>query len=209
MNIKEIVYKVGLKTDDIKLVPKINEKLLGKRLKGSKKIVEAEICKLTQEEMFDFEQTGLLTVAGFEINGEELTIIREYIGDTKRYEACGYNEIVAVLDTFQDEDMELEGIKREIINRVQRLRKESELLSTDEGIRVFYDINGKTEKVNKVMLALTRFFYEIQAYTKTILAPTSELKEEPFKSSENKIFSDDCKIELKLIKNYTKEITIY
>jgi len=135
-----------LKTDDIKLIPKINKKLLGQRLRNDSKLVEAALSEITQEQIIEFEETGKMIVAGFEIGGEELTILREYCGETERYEACSAKEIIVVLDTFMDEDMELEGIKREIINRVQKLRKESELLSTDEGIRVYYEITGKQKK---------------------------------------------------------------
>jgi len=201
MNIKQIVYKLGLETDDIKLVPKINKKLLGTRLRKDAKKVEEALVNLTQEQLSLFEQEGKIEIAGFLIEGEELLIFREYCGETERFEACSSKEIIVVLDCHMDEEMELEGISREISNRVQKLRKEAQLLSTDEGIRIFYNVTGKNkEELEKVRMSLNEYLGIIQQHTKTILLPVSDMGD--LKSdctSMNKV-AQSSSLELKLVK---------
>jgi len=201
MNIKEIVYKVGLKTDDIKLVPKINKKLLGVRLRKDVKKVEEGLEKLTQDQLAIFEEEGKIEIAGFLIEGGELLIMREYCGETERFDACSSKEVIVVLDCHMTEEMELEGISREISNRVQKLRKEAQLLSTDEGIRVYYNITGKNkEELEKVRLALKIYLEQIQVHTKTILSPISEMGDQVSDSTSMNKVGQSSSLELKLVK---------
>jgi len=166
------------------------------------KKVEDELVNLTQEQLSNFEEEGKIEIAGFLIEGEELLIMREYCGETERFEACSSKEVIVVLDTHLDEEMELEGISREISNRVQKLRKEAKLLSTDEGIKVFYNITGKKkDELEKVKLSLNRYLDVIQQHTKTWIYPLSEKddSDETTSTSMNKV-AQTSSLELFLVK---------
>ena len=48
-----------------------------------------------------------------------------------QYEAHSDNDLLVLLDTTPDQAMLDEGVAREIINRVQKLRKKASLVPTD------------------------------------------------------------------------------
>lgn len=60
-------------------------------------------------------------------------------------------QILVLLDVLPDQEMQDEGLAREIINRVQKLRKKAHLVPTDQ-INVYYSIspqNGDLDRVAK------------------------------------------------------------
>lgn len=62
-----------------------------------------------------------------------------------RYEADSAGGILVLLNVQPDDSMRDEGTAREIINRVQKLRKEAKLVPTD-AIRVYYRLKGGKEE---------------------------------------------------------------
>lgn len=80
-----------------------------------------------------------------------------------KYEADSQNGILVLLNVIADASMKDEGTAREIINRVQKLRKEAKLVPTDQ-IRVYYRLptpaNGAGDKpvdLQRVVVDLKEF----------------------------------------------------
>lgn len=94
---------------------------------------------MNQDQIKTFLQKGTIEFSGYTITNEDLQVVREFNGDTTKYEAAWDNEVLIVLEIELDEELKQEGIAREIINRVQRLRKRIGLKSTDP-VEVFYDV---------------------------------------------------------------------
>lgn len=98
-----------------------------------------------------------------------------------KYEADSANGILVLLNVQADESMKDEGTAREIINRVQKLRKEAKLVPTDQ-IRVYYRLlpveKGK-EKIVDLGRVVVDFREYILASLKADFVDLGSVKEAP------------------------------
>lgn len=120
-----------------------NWKDLGKRLGKKMKDVAKGVNELTHAEIVAFMNTGRITIADFELTGEDLVIKREFNGDTKIYEAAVSEDgsLLVAIDTSQDADMLVELRARTLAATVQKLRKASGLNAQDR-VEVFFEEKG-------------------------------------------------------------------
>lgn len=131
VNIKEIEY---LEPDNIFMNKKIkpNFKTLGKKVGGLMKDLAAMISNFSQEQINRIEQEGGITC---EINGQQVSIVPEDVeitaGDIPGWSVASKGSLTAALDITITEDLEEEGNARELINRLQKIRKEQDLELTD------------------------------------------------------------------------------
>jgi isoleucyl-tRNA synthetase len=106
--------------------------VLGKRFGKRVPAVVAALNALGQEELTGFFKTGSVTLA---VEGEKATLSREDAAvNIEGIEGYGAKEeygTVAVLNLVIDEALRLEGLAREIVNRIQNLRKKSGFDVTD------------------------------------------------------------------------------
>lgn len=90
-----------------------------------------------------------MTVCGdVVLQADELHFKREFKGDEKKYEA-GVSEdgsLIVVLDCTQDADVISQGVARELVNRVQKLRKKAGLQIGD-AIEVYFEETGAEGEV--------------------------------------------------------------
>lgn len=76
----------------------------------------------------DFLQNGEIVVNGHKLCHEDLRIMYNFVGDgdaENKYEAHSDNEVLVLLDITPSQDMLDEGVAREVVNRVQKLRKKA------------------------------------------------------------------------------------
>jgi isoleucyl-tRNA synthetase len=140
LNVKEVV----LTNDESQILTSAKPDLptLGKRLKKDFAKVSKAIQALSHEQIKSFQESGKLEIEGHVITSEELLIVREFKGDAKKFEAAWDSEALIVLDLEVDEEMRQEGIAREVINRIQRLRKKAGIHPSDP-IEVFYEVDAQ------------------------------------------------------------------
>jgi len=139
----------------LKAVPDI--KSLGMRLKNESKQVIAAIKALTEQELAEYQKDpSNFTVNGVALEEGELkiqfTLPDKSNGDNglkSVYEAHAEGDILVLLDVQPDAEMMDEGLAREVINRIQKLRKEANLVPTDV-ISVFYSVSGSDEVSNSI-----------------------------------------------------------
>jgi isoleucyl-tRNA synthetase len=131
VNIKSIEYITD--TAGI-LVKKIrpNFKVLGKKVGGLMKDTATAIGVMSQADILQMEQAGVfsLQVGGqpVEIALEDVEILSE---DIPGWQVASEGRITVALDITITEELREEGIAREMINRIQNLRKESQFEVTD------------------------------------------------------------------------------
>mmetsp|Transcript_12904 Transcript_12904/g.16973 ORF Transcript_12904/g.16973 Transcript_12904/m.16973 type:complete len:1170 (+) Transcript_12904:115-3624(+) len=120
-----------------------NNKVLGKKLGKALKEVRAAVSKLTNDQIMEFHKTGTIEVCGHVLGKEELVVKREFSGDTTIYEAneSADGSVVVAIDIRQDAALIAQGTAREIVNRVQKLRKSAGLQMEDE-IEVYFAEEG-------------------------------------------------------------------
>jgi isoleucyl-tRNA synthetase len=130
INVKTIEY-VSAETEFVKKKAKPNFKVIGKKFGKLTQAVANKIKELTHDEIVKIEAGGLK----IDINGEVVTIQPEDLeiySDTIEGWLVGTEDNLTVaLDTHITEELRIEGIAREFINRIQKLRKDSNFDVTD------------------------------------------------------------------------------
>ncbi|KAI8800331.1 tRNA synthetases class I-domain-containing protein [Cladochytrium replicatum] len=129
-----------------KLLP--DHKALGQKLQKAYDPVRKAFAKLDKATVEEYVKTKKLTLVGYEFQEEDLLVVREF-KDSPNYEAQSSKDVLVILDIVQDETLVQEGLAREIINRVQRLRKKAGLQITDD-VAYFYqmEVDPKDELAN-------------------------------------------------------------
>ena len=129
VNVKEIVI-VRAEDSEIKLVKKIkpNFKVLGKKVGGMMKQLAAAIAQMSQDDIAAFEAAGTFTLCDYTLVAEDVDIITE---DMPGWLVANNGVITIALDIELTPALIEEGIARELINRIQNLRKSSGLEITD------------------------------------------------------------------------------
>merc|ERR1712079_334408 len=73
------------------------------------------------------------------------------MGDlAEKYEADSSGEILVLLDTTPDQTMLEEGVAREVINRVQKLRKSAGLKVADK-VTMLYTVTPEDHSLNRII----------------------------------------------------------
>ena len=123
-NIKNIEYITDT-AGFIKKKIKPNFKILGKKLGKDMKEVAAVITNFNDEDITIFEQKGFIAIetktAKYEILPEDVEISAE---DVPGWQVANLGKMTVALDIGINQELKEEGIAREIINRVQNLRKD-------------------------------------------------------------------------------------
>ena len=140
VNVKELVI-VRAEDSEIKLVKKIkpNFKVLGKKVGGMMKQLAAAIAQMSQDDIAAFEAAGTFTLCDYALVAEDVEIITE---DMPGWLVANNGTITIALDIELTPVLIEEGIARELINRIQNLRKSSGLEITD---RIAVQLENKTE----------------------------------------------------------------
>ncbi|KAF3816043.1 hypothetical protein GH733_016148 [Mirounga leonina] len=161
----------------IRLRAEPDHMVLGKRLKGAFRAVMTSIKQLSSEELERFQDSGTIVVEGHELHEEDIRLLYTFdqmIGGTTRYEAHSDAQVLVLLDVTPDQSMVDEGVAREVINRIQKLRKKCNLVPTDE-ITVYYKAKSEGKYLNNVIESHTEFiFATIKAPLKPYPVPMSD-----------------------------------
>ena len=119
--------------------------VLAKRLGKRVKLVTDAIKRLDSAQLRLFLKLGSLTVAvddGGEpvtIGPDELIVKTQFAGDESQYSAQTLTDgsLTVAVETTQDDQVRMQGIAREVVNRVNKLRKKAKLQLCDQ-VDVFY-----------------------------------------------------------------------
>ncbi len=132
VNVKEIEY-ISDTSGIISKKVKPNFKLLGKKLGGKMKAASEHIQNLSNEDIQLLEKNGHIDIQledeKFNILLEEVEIISD---DIQGWLVASNNGITVALDIHISEELKNEGFAREIVNRIQTERKESDFEVTDK-----------------------------------------------------------------------------
>ncbi len=140
VNVKELEI-VRAEDSDVKLVKKIkpNFKVLGKKVGGKMKELAAAIGQMSQEDIAAFEAAGTFRLLDIDLVAEDVDIITE---DMPGWLVANNGVLTIALDIELNDALIEEGIARELINRIQNLRKTSGLEITD---RIAIEIERREE----------------------------------------------------------------
>jgi len=119
---------------------------LGKRLGKDMGKVAKGIKGLDAAAISEFETQGEITIEGHVLTAGDINITREFQipegADPKNIDAAGDGDVLVILDLKLDEELLAAGTAREVVNRVQKLRKKGKLELSDK-VDIFYKIGDK------------------------------------------------------------------
>ena len=131
VNIKEIELLEDASDILVKQI-KPNFKVLGPRFGKDMKLIASEIQKLGADDIKNIEQNNTLDI---NCNGKIITLQREDVEitsqDIEGWLVANEGKITVALDVTITEPLREEGIARELVNRIQNLRKDSGFEVTD------------------------------------------------------------------------------
>ena len=128
-NIKQIEY-ISDTSGFIKKKIKANFKSLGKKVGKDMKMVSEAINNFNQQQIDLLSQQGSISIADtkYIIQLEDVEITAE---DVPGWQVANLGKLTVALDVNITDELKSEGIAREVINRIQNLRKEMGLEVTD------------------------------------------------------------------------------
>jgi len=145
LNIRNLTTSTDLSKLSRSMVP-TNEKSLGPKLRGDRHKVYEAMKTLSSEKMDEFEANGKVEILGHEILNTEAELQFFYVADEadadSQFAADSNGSITVVLNLAEDNSLLQDYTIRELVNRVQRLRKEAGVVPTDP-VEVFYKLDVK------------------------------------------------------------------
>ena len=150
VNVKEMQY-LPADNDFIRKRIKANFVILGKKLGSRMKTAATQIASLSQDAIRSLETTGSmqLNIEGelFEISRDEVDIQSE---DVQGWMVASRNALTVALDVTITPDLAHEGDARELVNRIQKIRKDLDLALTDL-------ISVEIQSDNQLDISFTQF----------------------------------------------------
>ncbi len=124
---------------------KCNFRTMGKKFGKLMKGIAAYMNNISQEEIATLENTGALTL---NIEGQELVVDKEdveiFSDDIPGWLVANEGNLTVALEIELTDELRNEGMARELINRIQKIRKETGLEITDR-IKVTVAPNAQTD----------------------------------------------------------------
>ena len=132
VNIKEIDFVEGASDILVKKV-KCNFKIMGKKFGPLMKQVAAAVATLDQAQISELEANGKLTL---DLNGTPAEIetgeVEIYSEDIPGWVVANEGTLTVALDTVVTDELRREGIARELVSKIQNIRKSSGFEITDK-----------------------------------------------------------------------------
>ena len=156
VNVKEIELLDDASGILVKQI-KPNFKALGPRFGKDMGLIAKKIQDFTQDKINELDRNGLLII---DLSGNSITLTKEDVEitsqDIEGWLVANSGTITVALDITLTEALRNEGIARELVNRIQNLRKDSGFEVTD---KIVVHLQKNT--------ALEKAVYENEAYIKT------------------------------------------
>ncbi|MBO6517019.1 MAG: isoleucine--tRNA ligase [Bacteroidia bacterium] len=191
VNIKEIEFLTQDSSIQIVQEAKPNFKVLGPKAGPNMKFVAAAFQQLNQEDIQRLQAEGSLTLKLS--NGVEFEVLESEVvissTDMPGWQVVSEGGITVALDLTITEDLKLEGLARELVNKIQNMRKTKELQVTD-----FIDVTLSFD--SEIKLAIEAFNDYIRG---EILASSIRLDKEV--SSADEIDVNEKILNINLVKS--------
>ena len=160
VNVKDIEFLTKENNVLVKSI-KANFKTLGPKFGPKMKAIAAAITAFGQDDIAKIESEGrfVLNIDGSEIE-IALTDVEIITQDIPGWVVANEDALTVALDTTITDDLRMEGISRELVNRIQNIRKESNFDVTD-------NIIVEIEQHNLLCPAVERFMDYICSETLT------------------------------------------
>ena len=131
LNVKKVIFSNN-EEDFVHLLAKPNFRVLGKKVGKQMKDAQNAIEALNQAALEQLMEGGNATIR---LNGTDFILTSEDVQVERRVKegiiAANLGHITIALDTKLDEALQMEGLAREIVNKINNMRRETGLAVTD------------------------------------------------------------------------------
>ncbi|KAK4042770.1 tRNA synthetases class I-domain-containing protein [Parachaetomium inaequale] len=147
LNVRDLVLTSDEASHGVQYSVTADWPVLGKKLKKDMARVKKALPNVTSKEAHGYATTGQLVVDGITLSAGDLVVKRGLAEDeaSKNLETNTDNDVLTILDAEIYPGLAEEGLAREIINRVQRLRKKAGLQTTDD-VKMEYKVLSDPEE---------------------------------------------------------------
>jgi len=142
VNVRAVKVTLNKSAYGVQLKADLNYKTMGEKLEPAER--KTLMQKLSQAvknmptaDLEKFVATKSMVLFDKELTADDVNVTYAIAGDLKHYKAHSDGQFVTLLDLTADQAMLDEGLKREIVNRMQKQRKQAKLLVTDQGLDVY------------------------------------------------------------------------
>jgi isoleucyl-tRNA synthetase len=141
LNIRDLVLSGDEAKYNVQYSVTADWPVLGKKLKKDMKRVKDALPKLTSQDVQNYVRDKRINVDGITLGDGDLIVRRAVREDeaSQNLESNTDRDVLTILDAEVYPELAQEGLIREVINRVQRLRKKAGLQQTDD-VRMSYRI---------------------------------------------------------------------
>ena len=144
VNVKDIKFVDGAASVLVKKV-KCDFKKMGPKFGKQMKAVAAAVAEMSQEAIAELEKNGSYTL---QLDGTdvlvEATDVEIFSEDIPGWLVANEGKLTVALDVTVTEELRREGVARELVNRIQNIRKSSGLEITDK-IKITLSKNQQTD----------------------------------------------------------------
>jgi isoleucyl-tRNA synthetase len=148
LNVRDLVLSSDEAKYNVQYSVSADWPVLGKKLKKDVQKVKKALPGLTSDQVHQFVLKRSMTVDGILLEHGDLLVKRGLKEDdsSKNLETNTDDDVLTILDADLYPELADEGLAREIINRVQRLRKKAGLQPTDD-VKMEYKVLSDPESI--------------------------------------------------------------
>ncbi|KIX03139.1 isoleucine-tRNA ligase [Rhinocladiella mackenziei CBS 650.93] len=148
LNVRDLVLSSDEEKYNVQYSVTADWPVLGKKLKKDMQKVKKALPDVTSNDCKTYLSAKKITVAGIELVEGDLVVRRalKESDDSRDQETNSDNDVLTILDVALYPELAQEGLAREIINRVQQLRKKANLKPTDD-VKMEYKIQEDPDAI--------------------------------------------------------------
>ncbi|GAO48636.1 hypothetical protein SAICODRAFT_59029 [Saitoella complicata NRRL Y-17804] len=140
LNVRDLVLTADEDKYGVQYKVQADWPVLGKKLRKDMVKVKSALPLLTTADVKKFIAEKEIEVNGVKLVEEDLQVVRGIDAEKNQgYDTNTDQDVLVLLDIAIHPELQSEGLAREVINRVQRLRKKAGLVATDD-VRMLYRV---------------------------------------------------------------------
>lgn len=156
LNVLDVVFTDDEEKYGILPSAKVDWPTLGKKLKKDVQKIRKALPNLTQDQLKRYIEDKKIVIDGIALDENDLTIVRILGNDLAsspndvegpKWEAAFSDDIIVLVDTARHPDQLTEALARDIITRIQKLRKKAGLVPTDD-VLMQYRVTANPDDVD-------------------------------------------------------------
>jgi len=176
LNVRDVVFTSDETLSGVRYRAVADWSVLGRKLRKDLGRVKNALPNVSSDDVKAYTKSGKLSVDGIELVAGDLTVHR-YIelptAADSQYATHTDNDVVVRLDIKAHPELMNEWLAREVMNRIQKLRKKAGLQATDD-VDVFYRFDEGSGK--EVLAAMKEYSDIIQKTCRNVPVDAKERK---------------------------------